>query len=451
MLKVSTGMQFTEDDTPSFTSCNCDHTKRENSVGILDCGGTFGCGRALQLIGMSNCEKPPQYINAACKPSIHEPVSIEDLIPKYSHSVRLTLSVVETSIATVGEGLCKAEAEAIRSNLIRQQEQIRSMYDYLTAEEVFEVLGLFNDDEDLVVLELTKPETLSAIRKSVALKYTAINNVKAGFISQGPLIDRESVRGTADGTEDFTRAPVYKCEGRLRLDDAVAQLDTNLEDAMKGWSTARVRAFNALKDKPNTYYYRFNAPGEQQRNGAWTSEEHRLFMKRIAEVGADGQWGIFSMSIPGRVGYQKGKAHYVFGTKSKEIRLQEKSLKRPNAKRVRSQSISSESEQEATVVSPLTLESECEESQNSCPINPRNGDINPLPGFIDFVTRQEVTRPAISPYGHVLSYDTWLRCLCTGDRRNICPFTNQPLYKRQLVILTEDNVFSYRDMIQQSL
>jgi hypothetical protein len=90
------------------------------------------------------------------------------------------------------------------------------------------------------------------------------------------------------------------------LDDAVAQLRTtaDLEKAMEGWSSARVRAYKALKDKPNTYYYRFNAPGEQQRNGPWTIAEHEQFMKRIREVGADGQWGVFSMAIPGRVGYQ---------------------------------------------------------------------------------------------------------------------------------------------------
>ena len=33
-------------------------------------------------------------------------------------------------------------------------------------------------------------------------------------------------------------------------------------------------------------------------------EEKELFMKRKAEIGIDGQWGIFSMAIPGRVGYQ---------------------------------------------------------------------------------------------------------------------------------------------------
>lgn len=98
----------------------------------------------------------------------------------------------------------------------------------------------------------------------------------------------------------------------MRLDDAVAQLQsaTDLAQAMEGWSSARIRAYQALKDKPNTYYYRFNAPGEQQRNGAWTHQEHSIFLKRVSEVGADGNWGIFSMAIPGRVGYQVNSLHY---------------------------------------------------------------------------------------------------------------------------------------------
>jgi hypothetical protein len=33
-------------------------------------------------------------------------------------------------------------------------------------------------------------------------------------------------------------------------------------------------------------------------------DEHELFMTRLKEKGADGEWGIFSMAIPGRVGYQ---------------------------------------------------------------------------------------------------------------------------------------------------
>lgn len=33
-------------------------------------------------------------------------------------------------------------------------------------------------------------------------------------------------------------------------------------------------------------------------------EERDLFFKRLDEMGAEGQWGIFAMAIPGRVGYQ---------------------------------------------------------------------------------------------------------------------------------------------------
>jgi hypothetical protein len=90
-----------------------------------------------------------------------------------------------------------------------------------------------------------------------------------------------------------------------------------------------------LDKNPNAYYYRFNDPGEKQRNGAWTKEEIGLFNARMKEMGVNGQWGIFAMEIPGRVGYQcsnfyrhlietkkivddnyiiddKGKAHFVF-------------------------------------------------------------------------------------------------------------------------------------------
>lgn len=50
-------------------------------------------------------------------------------------------------------------------------------------------------------------------------------------------------------------------------------------------------------------------PGEGQRNGVWTSSEHKLFMERYKEWMAKGwkigaSWGLFSKTIPHRVGYQ---------------------------------------------------------------------------------------------------------------------------------------------------
>ena len=35
-----------------------------------------------------------------------------------------------------------------------------------------------------------------------------------------------------------------------------------------------------------------------------SQEEKQLFFQRMKEVGVDGKWGIFSITIPGRVGYQ---------------------------------------------------------------------------------------------------------------------------------------------------
>jgi hypothetical protein len=89
---------------------------------------------------------------------------------------------------------------------------------------------------------------------------------------------------------------------KLRLDDAVAQVQQ--VGSQEGWSAARIRAWNLRVSNPNAYYYRFNDPGEEQRNGKWTDDEKRLFFKRMAENGVNGQWGMFAKHIPGRVGYQ---------------------------------------------------------------------------------------------------------------------------------------------------
>merc|ERR1711865_586847 len=85
------------------------------------------------------------------------------------------------------------------------------------------------------------------------------------------------------------------------LDDAMAQGNT------AGWSEARIKAFAKRKTPAgqNAYYYRFNKPKQQQRNGKWEDDEKQLFLKRRKELnGCDGKWGIFAMKIPGRVGYQ---------------------------------------------------------------------------------------------------------------------------------------------------
>ena len=51
-------------------------------------------------------------------------------------------------------------------------------------------------------------------------------------------------------------------------------------------------------------------------------------------------------------------------------------------------------------------------------------------GFIDAFTMQEVVKPTISPYGHVLGYDTWMKVL-NRDPKNTCPFTKQVGWRKK--------------------
>lgn len=74
--------------------------------------------------------------------------------------------------------------------------------------------------------------------------------------------------------------------------------------------------------------------------------------------------------------------------------------------------------------------------------------LNPLPGFIDPISLEVVEKPAISKYGHVMGYDSWIRCLLQdGTAKNICPFSKKPLTKRDLTILTFENFDEFRDKI----
>lgn len=83
--------------------------------------------------------------------------------------------------------------------------------------------------------------------------------------------------------------------------------------------------------------------------------------------------------------------------------------------------------------------------------NSRNGKrVTPepelLPGLRCPMTFEPIHDPAISPYGHVMSYDTWLRVLGRKPK-NTCPFTKQTLTRRSLVKLTSENVEEYKSKI----
>ncbi|KAJ2783659.1 hypothetical protein H4R18_001569 [Coemansia javaensis] len=550
-------------------------------------------------------------------------------------------------------------AEFERKEFAHKARRIRDMYAYLDDDEIREALKEGENDVDEAIYRLSAPGYLLALRKAIALRHTPLTATpqmtdvqRAKYEEMLKKRTRVQKKTTTSDARDK-----YRTVGRLPLDEALAQLQRaatakngagiDLSKAMKGWSEARIKAFKAIKTKPNTYYYRFNAPGEEQRTGQWTAEEQRLFHARLKEIGANGQWGIFSMTIPGRVGYQcsnyyrylvenrlihdpnyvldeKGKAHYLFTTKKKNpdgtaMRVFRKHRK-PHVRMSRekygysdSDDDSNDDDNDATqsaassargpglsadalaaaieaattttgptadneiaaavvVVSAASAAAGTAPAAAAAPPAPpparrpaarvaggsrkrgrpprarygsgassdddviranevelsdssdgmgdtsdgeyrgaaaaaaataaaskrrkRNNGAgtdsatggnssgveappraapaaraesasdasgldsdgdggcvdpdNPLPDLIDPITLEPVTKPAISPFGHVMGYNSWVRCLMfppEGSRRNICPLTKNPLSKRDLVVLTYDNIEQYRSKI----
>ncbi|KAI8374500.1 uncharacterized protein BYT42DRAFT_576604 [Radiomyces spectabilis] len=423
-------------------------------------------------------------------------------------------------------------AEFERRENDRKSKKIKAIYDYLTSEEIDEMLIDCEHDEDEVIVRLTQNGYLLGIRKIIATKHAPEVETKHNLMSEEQqeaykqLLKKRSE--TLKKTTNDTAKKQYRMGGRLALDDALKQVQENqvdLEKAFEGWSQARIRAYQMIDQNPNSYYYRFNAPGEVQRKGQWADDEREIFFKRLEEVGANGQWGIFAMKVPGRVGYQcsnfyrllvetgeindpnyvldeKGKAHYLFDKKTatgeveKTFRTHSKhgggratassssgtrrraspsgEKKTPKKRKRNTRGWNSDDDDEEDDFEDYNDDSgtftmsmrttrrtrarmDAEGTVNDDTNNQEADELdsdedlnldNPLPGFIDPITLDEVVKPAISKYGHVMGYDSWVRCLTNWEgKKNICPLTKKPLTKRDLVILTHENIEEYRSQI----
>ncbi|ORE01875.1 hypothetical protein BCV72DRAFT_235639 [Rhizopus microsporus var. microsporus] len=454
-----------------------------------------------------------------------------------------------------GEEVTESEMDIIQKRVALQQRQfqefekreykrkskkIKGVYDHLTDEEISDMLVDCGHDEEEVIVRLTQPNYLLDIRRTIATKHAPEVEVSRNAMSEEQLTAYKQLlkkrSETLKKTTNDTAKKQYRMCGRLSLDEAIRQAQDNqdkLDKAFEGWSQARIRAYSMINENPNSYYYRFNAPGEVQRKGQWSAEERKLFFKRLKEVGANGQWGIFSMTIPGRVGYQcsnfyrllvetneiqdpnyvldeKGKAHYLFDKKTADGNV-EKTFRTHNKHGTgRGASSSSPTSSSGTTrkrarAAPVVADKKKKKkrrtrnwgsddddddeddfedynddsgtftmsmrttrrTRNQEPIQDipnenegmeeeedeeeeENQYDNPLPGFLDPITLEEVVRPAISKYGHVMGYDSWVRCLTNWEgKKNICPLTKKPLTKRDLVILTYENIEEYRDKIIQ--
>ena len=230
------------------------------------------------------------------------------------------------------------------------------------------------------------------------------------------------------------------------------------------WSDVHKQSYMVQKENPNTFFYRNLPPGEKQKNGAWTPEEHRLFLKRLHEIREqgiyEGKWGIFSMKIPGRVGYQcanyyrklllSGKVHDEYYRKDSDGKLHFKD--RQSYKKGAFKSENAIKRQKAypyLTSTKIVSESESEDEQtptHEVGFYEKMAAQNPFTeSHDDFITGEPIKVPAISPDGTVLDYNTWLKILTTTKQD---PFTLRHINKRQIVILTKENYDEYKDHIK---
>ncbi|KAF9986505.1 hypothetical protein BGZ65_007392, partial [Modicella reniformis] len=90
--------------------------------------------------------------------------------------------------------------------------------------------------------------------------------------------------------------------------------DVFSEEQVRNWSEVRIKTWEHRKTNTEAFYYRFVDPAEGQQNGPWSLKSEKEFMARYEEWKARGirigsSWGIFSMSVSHKAGYQCS-SHY---------------------------------------------------------------------------------------------------------------------------------------------
>lgn len=74
------------------------------------------------------------------------------------------------------------------------------------------------------------------------------------------------------------------------------------------WSPIRRESFKKIVENPNAFFYRNRPPGDPQKCGKFSAEEEAQFLERLTYFKTlgitDGLWGLFSVPILGRLGYQ---------------------------------------------------------------------------------------------------------------------------------------------------
>ncbi|KAF9581939.1 hypothetical protein BGW38_000867 [Lunasporangiospora selenospora] len=85
--------------------------------------------------------------------------------------------------------------------------------------------------------------------------------------------------------------------------------DVFTHEQVKNWSEVRLKTWDHRRTNVEAFYYRFVDPTEGQQNGPWSKKSTEEFMARLQEWKDRGirigtSWGVFSMGVSHKAGYQ---------------------------------------------------------------------------------------------------------------------------------------------------
>jgi hypothetical protein len=398
--------------------------------------------------------------------------------------------IVGSTISTVPEieRYCQQRFRFRLDHIIRRLNtrmmDIRARWPDATADELFVAYDMCDSSLEDLIASLDEPSFQHVVR--MELDRRAAGGSSRPAADQLPAVVEES---DDDDDDDFVcsfesdlpmpRARSTRRKSAARRPPCTIPCPEEIRpEVWANWSAARKSSYTQAQDRPHAYFYRHLPPGETQRNGPWTPAERKLFVQRMQEMrgNADtftGSWGTFSLAIPGRVGYQcsnfyramlhsgemkdsryfkgdDGKLHHTSrlhpaGTKEKKSKKGAKKGDRQGAQPLGIESLESlvlmSVSSGVSSASKLDVDRE-EEAQLG---RYQTWELqNPLPEAVDLITGQLIRVPAMSPDGYVLDYKTWLDSLAENP---VNPFTRMHLTKRQLVVLTIENIHEYVDRI----
>ncbi|KAF8927360.1 hypothetical protein BGZ47_002195 [Haplosporangium gracile] len=142
--------------------------------------------------------------------------------------------------------------------------------------------------------------------------FVSVGASRASNNAGEPSTDRKPITFTSASTLSHKKQPSKKSSSAKGVKPT--RTINGMEDVfshvqVRTWSEVRIKTWEHRRTNVEGFYYRFVDPTEGQQNGPWSAKSAQEFMVRLEEWKTRGirigtSWGIFSMKVSNKAGYQ---------------------------------------------------------------------------------------------------------------------------------------------------